>query len=90
LHLANENLDIGKPTSAGGYNLADNAYASLLHKLAEKHFVEVRPELRADILEYYADLRRPFATKKHRDAWRKTVEELEALRAAPANSSGAN
>ena len=40
------------------------------------------PELRANILAYYADLNRPFATKKNQKAWRKTSLELDALRAA--------
>jgi hypothetical protein len=87
LSLANENLDIGTPTRAGGYNLADNAYASLLDKLSGKNFAGVTPQLRDDILSYYADLNRPIATKKHPDAWRKTLGELEALKtAAPAVS----
>ena len=82
LRLANENLDLGKPTRAGGYNLADNAYASLLGKLADRHFADVMPELRADIMGYYADLSRPIATKKRPDAWQKTLKELDALKSA--------
>ncbi len=89
LSLANQNLDIGKPTSAGSYNLADNAYASLLDKLAGKNFAGVTPKLREDILGYYADLNRPFATKKRPDAWQKTLGELEALKAAPASAEAA-
>jgi hypothetical protein len=80
LRLTNENLDLGKLTRAGGYNLADNAYASLLDKLADRHFAGVTPELRADILNYYADLSRPIATKKHPDAWEKTLKELDTLK----------
>jgi hypothetical protein len=88
LRLANENLDIGKPVSAGAYNLADNAYALLLDKLAAKHFADVTPQLRDDILGYYADLNRPISTKKHPDAWRKTVAELETLKTAPVSAGG--
>jgi hypothetical protein len=88
LRLANENLDIGKLVSAGAYNLADNAYASLLDKLAAKHFADVTPQLRDDILAYYADLNRPIATKKHPDAWRKTVAELETLKTVPVSAGG--
>ena len=80
LRLANDNLDIGKPTRAGGYKLADYAYASLLDKLADRHFAGVTPQERADILDYYADLSRPIATKKHRDAWQKTLKALDALK----------
>jgi len=86
LRLTNENLDIGKLTPAGAYDLADNAYASLLDKLAEKHFAGTTPQLRADILEYYANLNSPIATKKHRDAWKKTIEELDALKSSTATA----
>ena len=82
LRLANQNLDLGKPTRAGGYNLADNAYASLLDKLADRHFDGVTRELRAHIMDYYADLSRPIATKKHRDAWQKILKELDTLKSA--------
>jgi hypothetical protein len=82
LHFENENLDVGKPTRAGGYPIADKAYASLLDKLASKHFNGIAPELRADILTYYADLSAPIDTKKHRNEWKKTLEELNALKSA--------
>jgi hypothetical protein len=80
LRLANENLDLGTLTRAGGYNLADNAYASLLDKLAARHFADVTPELHADIMHYYADLSRPIATKKHSDAWQRILKELDSLK----------
>jgi hypothetical protein len=86
LQLTNQNLDIGQPTRAGGYNLADDAYASLLEKLADKRFTGISPRLRAEILEYYADLDRPIATKRRRAAWRKTLEELDQLKLAPLQS----
>ncbi len=87
LHLAEENLDVGKPTVPATYDLADHAYATLLDKLAEKKFAGVTPELRANILQYYADLNRPFATKKDPKAWQKTLADLDALRTAPASAT---
>jgi len=86
LQLTNQNLDIGQPTRAGGYNLADDAYASLLDKLADKRITGISPQLRAEILAYYADLDRPIATKRRRAAWRKTLEELDQLKSAPLQS----
>lgn len=82
LRLPNENLDVGRLTRAGGYSLSDNAYASLLDKLASRHFTRVDPALRAEILEFYTDLNGPIATKKNRRAWQKTLEELEHLKSA--------
>jgi len=82
LQLTDENLDVGQPTVAGTYNLADRAYATLLDKLSKKQFAGMTPALRTNILEFYSDLNRPFATKKNRKAWRRTLGELDALRAA--------
>src|SRR5579872_4578697 len=75
LRLPNENLDVGQLTRAGGYTLADNAYATLLDKLASRRFAGVAPELRAAILDFYTDLNGPIATKKHRRVWQKTLQE---------------
>jgi len=80
VRLPNENLDVGRLTRAGGYSLADSTYASLLDKLAKRHYTGVAPELRAAILDYYTDLSGPIATKKHRRAWQKTLEELQQLK----------
>jgi len=82
LRLVNVNFDVGKPTRAGEYKLADKAYASLLDKLASKQFAGVTPVLRGDILAYYADLNAPIETKKDPHAWQKTLEELNALKTA--------
>lgn len=80
LRLTNNNLDVGKPTRAGVYNMADKAYATLLDKLADRHFAGVTPQERSDILDYYTDLSRPIATKKRRAAWQKTLQELDTLK----------
>ena len=86
LQLPNDNLDVGRLTRAGGYTLSDSTHALLLDKLASRQFTRVAPELRAAILEFYADLNGPIATKKHRRAWQKTLEELEQLKSAPAQA----
>src|SRR5260370_29260320 len=36
LHLTNQNFDLGKPTRAGEYRMADQTYAKLLEKLADR------------------------------------------------------
>jgi hypothetical protein len=83
LRLANEDFDTGKPTRAGEYELADETYAKLLGRLAQKNFTGVTPELRASILAFYSDLSLPIATKKNAAVWEKTLRELDRLRAAP-------
>jgi len=79
LKLSNQNFDTGTPTKPGTYTLADNCYAKLVDKLNGK---PVSPELRANILAYYADTSAPFATKKDVKAWSKLLNELESLKTA--------
>jgi hypothetical protein len=52
--LPNDNFDVGASTVRGEYALADGAYAHLLDKLAETQFAQVSPEMREDILHFYA------------------------------------
>jgi hypothetical protein len=78
--LPNKDFDTGRDTKAGEYVLTDRAYAKLLHGLAEQHFQSTSPELRANILDFYANLNAPIATKKDKKNWDRTVQELNALR----------
>jgi hypothetical protein len=55
--LENLNLDTGRPTRAGEYAPADEAYAHLLLALDEHHVEAVSPELQAELRRYYADRR---------------------------------
>jgi hypothetical protein len=57
----NRDLDTGKPVSPGEYKLTDATYDKLLSKLAEKKFDAVTPELRANILDFYARMKSPDA-----------------------------
>jgi hypothetical protein len=79
LKLPNENFDTGEPVKPGAYRLADIAYAQLVDKLKGK---PVPPELRANILSYFADLNVPYAIKRDRKAWQKLLAELDALKAS--------
>ena len=57
--LADTNLDLGRPTRAGEYSLADEAYAELLGKLRQGGFQNVSPGLRADLQAFYRDRPHP-------------------------------
>jgi hypothetical protein len=59
LKIPNRDLDTGKPVSPGEYQLTDKTYDKLLSKLAEKHFEGVTPELRDNILRFYAQMKDP-------------------------------
>jgi hypothetical protein len=59
LRISNRDLDTGKPVSPGEYLLTDKTYDKLLVKLAEKQFVGVTPELRENIMGFYAQMKTP-------------------------------
>ena len=81
--LPDTNLDTGNPLQAGQYRMADDAYARLLNDLAKRHFRDLSPELRQNILAFYGNLDAPIATKSDPKQWRKTLRELAALKSAP-------
>jgi len=80
LALENIDLDTGNPTRPADYMLADKAYAKLVTELAQKPPDMVDPKLRENILSYYRDLDLPFATKKKRKDWQRTVTALQKLK----------
>jgi hypothetical protein len=85
--IANTNFDTGEPVVPGKYSLADKAYADLLDRLKQTQFKNMPPELRANILSYYADASVPFATKKKPKEWAKVQSDLNDLKAAPTTTA---
>ena len=94
LRLENRDFDTGKLTRPGEYKLTDQAYATLLHKLAKRNFDLLTPQLRDNILQFYADRNAQLDTKLHPDDWNELTENLAKLKAAaitnhgPAQTSG--
>jgi hypothetical protein len=85
LYLANQDFDTGHDTAAGEYILADRAYARLLDELDKRHFAQVSPDLKQNILDFYSQGTPLIAKRKNKkaaQAWKKTEEELERLKAA--------
>jgi hypothetical protein len=80
LQLPNENLDTGVATGAATYRLADESYAKLLDKTSGKPVSEA---LRRNLLSYYSDLEKPFATKRNSKAWHVLIKELDTLKSTP-------
>jgi hypothetical protein len=87
LSLANLDFDTGRPTRPGEYRLADEAYAKLARKLADRDPAAIDPKLRQDVLGFFSDLSQPFTTKKNAKEWMKTVAAIEKLRAAVGSQS---
>ena len=64
LHLANKDCDTGRDTQAGEYTLSDLTYARLVDDLSDSDFKQMSPELRTDILAFYANPDAQLATTR--------------------------
>jgi Zinc dependent phospholipase C len=87
LDLQNKDFDTGESTRAGEYKLADETYAKLVTKLADKQFENVTADLRQNILSFFGDLNAPVFAKRDKGDWRKTLSALEKLKAAPTQAT---
>jgi hypothetical protein len=81
--LPNDNFDTGEATGPGKYRLNDETHANLLDALARQNFSGASPEVRAELLEFFAHPDAPYATKRKPKEWAKVQAELEQLRKAP-------
>ena len=82
LVLPNCDFDTGAPTKAAEYSLTDDAYASLLARLADHHFDRTSPQLRANILDFYSDLSVKIDTKNNQEGWQNLLSNLDKLKSA--------
>jgi hypothetical protein len=87
LDLANSDFDTGKPTKAAEYSLTDETYAKLLGQLAARKFDLTSPDLRENILTFYADLSLPLEPKKDSAEWQSVLASLDQLKSATPNAS---
>ena len=92
VRLANKDFDTGEPTKPGEYRLSDEAYAFMVHQLAQHKFSGLTPDLRAEILRFYADANTNsrLATKRKKKDWEELQKELAELKSAEAPSSSAD
>jgi hypothetical protein len=82
LKLANDNFDVGENTGPGKYRLNDESHAKLLDELADKSFAGVPPELKEELLQFFAEPNAAYATKRNGKAWAKVLAELQQLKSA--------
>jgi Zinc dependent phospholipase C len=80
LELTNSDFDTGKETKAAEYSLTDESYAKLLGRLEERKFALTSPDLRDNILNFYADLTLPLETKKDSGRWQAVLTSLDRLK----------
>lgn len=76
LALPNRDFDTGNQTKAGEYALTDETYANLLARLAKRHFDQVNPALKENILGFYHGAPPPAFAAKHRKKWAETQARL--------------
>ncbi len=82
LVLANLNFDTGQPSGPGQYHLTDKTQAQLLDALAKQNFRGASPELRTELLQYFADPNAHYAVAKNRKEWARVQTELQQLKTA--------
>jgi len=87
LKLTNLDCDTGRDAKVGEYSLADETYARLLDDLAKDSFASMAPELRDNVLNFYAVTNPPVIPERNRKAWQTTQNELEKLKATVADVS---
>jgi len=90
LLLPNFDLDSGAATKAAEYTLTDETYAHLLTRLAANGFDGATPQLRENILAFYADSAAPTAPRKALGRWQAVQANLSLLRAATPHLAAAN
>ena len=83
LQLDDKNYDVGMITTAGEYRLDDEVQAYWLNKLAEKKFATATPQIRAEMLAYFGNLKAPIAVKEDPKKWKRLVAQLQELRSVP-------
>ena len=79
LNLPNLDFDTGKPSAHGEYELADETYAELLHKHADRTFAGVPDALRKHIAAFYAAAPNPALSKKEQQRLKTIQKDLAAL-----------
>ena len=80
--LPNDNFDTGEISGPGKYGLNDETQAKLLDALAKEKFTGASPEIRAELLQFYANPDAPYSTKRKPKDWAKVQSELELLKKA--------
>ncbi|GAA4297163.1 zinc dependent phospholipase C family protein [Nibribacter koreensis] len=80
--LLNTDLDTGDKSQIGTYGKADKTYAELLDKLAKDDFKNLPPELKVNLLNFYASAKAPAPSDQEAQKdWEKVQENLTKLKA---------
>jgi hypothetical protein len=88
--IPNDNFDTGSATPPGEYFMNDDVRAQLMEALAKENFAGVTPELRADLMQFYADPNAPYATKRKPKDWAKLQTEIQQLKTLASQQTAAS
>ena len=88
--IPNDNFDTGTVTGPGKYWLNDETQAQLLDALAKQNFSGASPEIRAELLQFFADPNAPYAIKRNKKEWARVQAEIAQLRQATATTVAAD
>ena len=80
IDLPNLDFDTGKPTTPQEYKLADQTYAKLVAKLADRNFDLVTPGLQANLLAFYGNSSHAQPDTMSQDEWRKVESAVSDLK----------
>jgi hypothetical protein len=86
LELENENFDVGKITVLGQYQLNDETCTELLDRLSKQHLTGIDPDLKSQLLAFYAEKDPSALEKRHDKSVGKIRQEIKALQEIPAAS----
>jgi hypothetical protein len=78
-YISNRDLDTGLVVKPGGYRLADETYAKLLHLITEHPDNVIPLQLKHDLTDYYADPSAPIITRKDSQKWAELQANLKTL-----------
>lgn len=78
--VPNDNFDTGGVTGPGAYRLNDETHAKLLEALADQNFTGASPEVRAELLQFFADPDAPYAIKRKKKEWARVQTEITQLK----------
>lgn len=77
--LANQTLDTGKKTHLGEYQIADDSYEELLVKLYKTDFQDLSPDMKDNLIAFYASGTPNLTNRKEIKRWNGINEALAAL-----------
>ena len=81
IDLPNLDFDTGNPTRPEEYKLADQTYAKLVQKLADRKFDLVSAGLQANLIAFYSNPTRTQTSDMSSDEWNKVQSAVSDLKA---------